>query len=77
MDCAEFLPVLAKTCQRISLTDTSDLVLVCYYEMGFAREVADRVLFVDEGMIKEEGTPEEVFSSPKNPRLQEFLSKVL
>ena len=52
-------------------------MVIVTHEMGFAREVADRVLFVDEGKIKEEGTPEEVFSSPKNPRLQEFLSKVL
>ena len=47
------------------------------HEMGFAREVADRVIFIDEGVIAEEGTPEEVFSNPKCPRLQEFLSKVL
>ena len=52
-------------------------MVIVTHEMGFAREVADRVLFVDEGKIKEEGTPEEVFGSPKNPRLQEFLSKVL
>ena len=47
------------------------------HEMGFAREVADRVLFVDEGKIMEEGTPEELFENPKNPRLKDFLSKVL
>ena len=47
------------------------------HEMGFAREVADRVLFMDGGRITEEGTPEEIFKAPKNPRLQEFLSKVL
>lgn len=52
-------------------------MVIVTHEMGFAREVADRVLFVDEGKIKEEGTPEEVFGSPKNPRLREFLSKVL
>ena len=52
-------------------------MVIVTHEMGFAREVADRVLFVDEGKIKEEGTPAEVFSNPKNPRLQEFLSKVL
>ena len=45
--------------------------------MGFAREVSDRVLFVDEGVIAEEGEPEEVFKNPKNARLKEFLSKVL
>lgn len=47
------------------------------HEMGFAREVADRVLFIDEGVIAEEGTPEEIFTNPKSPRLQDFLSKVL
>ena len=52
-------------------------MVIVTHEMGFAREVADRVLFVDEGQIKEEGTPEELFGNPKNPRLQEFLSKVL
>ena len=52
-------------------------MVIVTHEMGFAREVADRVLFVDGGNIKEEGTPEEVFNHPKNPRLCEFLSKVL
>jgi polar amino acid transport system ATP-binding protein len=52
-------------------------MVIVTHEMGFAREVADRILFVDEGQIKEEGTPEEVFGNPKNPRLKEFLSKVL
>lgn len=52
-------------------------MVIVTHEMGFAREVADRILFVDEGKIKEEGTPDEVFNHPKNPRLQEFLSKVL
>ena len=47
------------------------------HEMGFAREVADRVIFIDEGVIAEEGTPEEIFGNPKCPRLQDFLSKVL
>ena len=51
-------------------------MVIVTHEMGFAREVADRVLFVDEGQIKEEGTPEELFGNPKNPRLKEFLSKV-
>ena len=46
-------------------------------EMGFAREVSDRVLFVDEGVIAEEGAPEEVFKNPKNARLKDFLGKVL
>ena len=52
-------------------------MVIVTHEMGFAREVADRVLFVDEGQIKEEGTPEELFGNPQNPRLKEFLSKVL
>ena len=52
-------------------------MVIVTHEMGFAREVADRVLFVDERQIKEEGTPEELFGNPKNPRLKEFLSKVL
>ena len=52
-------------------------MVVVTHEMGFAREVSNRVLFVDEGYIKEEGSPEEVFGNPKDPRLQDFLSKVL
>ena len=50
---------------------------VVTHEMGFAREVATRVLFMDGGVILEQGTPQELFSNPKNPRTQEFLSKVL
>ena len=54
------------------------MTMVCVtHEMGFAREVADRVLFMDEGVIVEEGTPEEIFSSPKEKRTQDFLNKVL
>ena len=52
-------------------------MVVVTHEMGFARDVADRVFFVDEGVIMEEGTPSEVFGSPKNKRTQEFLNKVL
>ena len=52
-------------------------MVVVTHEMGFAREVANHVIFMDEGKIVEEGTPEEIFTSPKNPRLQDFLSKVL
>ena len=47
------------------------------HEMGFAREVASRVIFIDHGKILEQGTPEQIFEHPQNPRLQEFLSKVL
>ncbi len=50
---------------------------VVTHEMGFAREVGDRVLFVDQGMILEQGTPEEIFSRPKEARMKEFLSKIL
>lgn len=50
---------------------------VVTHEMGFAREVASRVLFIDDGIIQEEAAPEEFFSNPKNPRLKDFLSKVL
>ncbi len=52
-------------------------MIVVTHEMGFAREVASRVIFMDEGVIKEENTPDEFFSNPKNERLKEFLSKVL
>ena len=47
------------------------------HEMGFAREVADRVIFIDDGVITEEGAPDELFANPKSPRLKDFLSKVL
>ena len=52
-------------------------MVVVTHEMGFAREVANRVLFLDEGVIMEEGSPEGIFSHPTSPRLQSFLSKVL
>ena len=52
-------------------------MVVVTHEMGFAREVADRVIFMDEGTIMEEGTPEEVFTNPKNERTKLFLSKVI
>ncbi len=52
-------------------------MVIVTHEMGFAREVADRVLFMDEGIILEQGTPQEIFENPQHPRLQEFLSKVL
>lgn len=52
-------------------------MVVVTHEMGFAREVGDRILFMDKGNIMEEGTPEEIFSNPKNPRTIDFLSKVL
>ena len=52
-------------------------MIVVTHEMGFAREVGDRILFMDGGKIVEQGTPEEVFKNPKNPRTIDFLSKVL
>ena len=51
-------------------------MLIVTHEMGFAREVATRVMFIDDKNIMEEGTPQEVFDNPKNDRLREFLSKV-
>ena len=59
------------------LADEGMTMVIVTHEMGFAREVATRVLFMDEGVIAEEGTPEELFGNPKCPRLKEFLSKVL
>lgn len=52
-------------------------MLVVTHEMGFAKHVSDRVIFIDDGVIEEENTPEGVFTNPKNPRTKEFLSKVL
>ena len=52
-------------------------MVVVTHEMGFAREVGDRVLFMDGGLILEEGTPEEIFGNPQNPRTRDFLNKVL
>ncbi|UUV99810.1 amino acid ABC transporter ATP-binding protein [Vagococcus luciliae] len=52
-------------------------MVVVTHEMGFAREVADRVIFMDKGVIQEEGTPEDIFLHPKNDRTQDFLEKVL
>ncbi|MBP3652123.1 MAG: amino acid ABC transporter ATP-binding protein [Clostridia bacterium] len=52
-------------------------MVVVTHEMGFAREVADRVIFMDGGQIVEEGSPDQIFSNPQNPRTQEFLAKIL
>ena len=59
------------------LAEDGMTMVVVTHEMGFAKEVATRVMFVDEGIVKEEAPPEELFSNPKDPRLKEFLSKVL
>ena len=60
-----------------SLASEGMTMVIVTHEMGFAREVANRVIFIDEGVIKEDAPPEEFFGSPKDPRLQDFLSKVL
>ena len=52
-------------------------MVVVTHEMGFAREVASRVMFINDGVIQEENTPEEFFAHPQNPRLKDFLSRVL
>lgn len=59
------------------LADDGMTMVVVTHEMGFAREVGTRIMFMDGGVIAEQGTPDEVFNHPKNPRTQEFLSKVL
>ena len=59
------------------LAESGMTMAVVTHEMGFAREVADRILFIDEGIITEEGSPEELFGNPKSPRLRDFLSTVL
>lgn len=60
-----------------SLAQKGTTMIVVTHEMGFAREVSDRVLFIDEGVIMEEGAPKEFFSNPSNERLKRFLKKVL
>ena len=59
------------------LAEDGMTMVVVTHEMGFAKEVANRVLFMDEGIILEQGSPKEIFTSPKSPRLKDFLSKVL
>ena len=60
-----------------SLAQQGMTMVVVTHEMGFAKEVGTRVVFMDEGVIMEENTPDEFFANPKNPRLKDFLSKVL
>lgn len=60
-----------------SLVETGMTIVIVTHEMGFAREVSDRVLFMDEGIIQEQGSPDDIFNRPKNPRTIEFLSKIL
>ena len=59
------------------LAENGMTMVIVTHEMGFAREVADRVLFIDQGVIMEQGTPEELFGNPQNERTKSFLSKVL
>ncbi len=59
-----------------SLADEGMTMLIVTHEMGFAKEVASRVLFMDDGRIAEDSSPEQLFSNPRNPRTREFLSKV-
>lgn len=59
------------------LAEEGMTMVVVTHEMGFAREVANRVLFMDAGVVQESGTPDEIFGNPQNPRTQSFLSKVL
>jgi ABC-type polar amino acid transport system ATPase subunit len=59
------------------LVDDGMTMLVVTHEMGFVRQVADRVIFMDEGKIVEEGTPSQLFDNPKHPRTKDFLSAIL
>ena len=59
------------------LADEGMTMVVVTHEMGFAREVGNRILFMADGKILEEGTPSQIFDHPQHPRLQDFLSKVL
>mgnify|MGYP002944879372 CR=1 FL=1 len=59
------------------LAETGMTMVVVTHEMGFAREVGNRVLFMDDGKVLEQGSPAQLFGNPQNPRLQDFLSKVL
>ena len=60
-----------------SLAAEGMTMVVVTHEMGFAKEVGDRVLFMDDGIIVEQNLPQELFANPQNPRTQDFLSKVL
>ena len=60
-----------------SLADSGMTMVIVTHEMGFAREVSNRIMFIDDGMIAEEGSPEDIFEHPKSERLKTFLSKVL
>lgn len=59
------------------LAESGMTMLIVTHEIGFARNISDRVLFMDQGIIQEQGTPEQVIGNPREERTQEFLSKVL
>ena len=62
----------------LELAAQENITMICVtHEMGFARQVADRVVFMDDGQILEEGTPDHFFENPENPRCRDFLSKIL
>ena len=64
--------------QHIKDLAKEGMTMLCVtHEMGFAKEVADRVIFMADGVIAEEGTPDEVFNNPQNPRTQNFLKSIL
>ena len=60
-----------------SLTETGMTMIIATHEMSFCREVADKVCFLDEGVIREQGTPEQIFTSPQEPRTREFLARII
>lgn len=72
-------PEMVKGVLRVirSLADSGMTIVIVTHEMGFCREVSDRVLFMENGVIAEEGTPREIFENPKNKRTQDFLGEVL
>lgn len=72
----EMVGEVLEVMKGLARTEGMTMVVVTH-EMGFAREVASRVIFMDEGIIQEEGTPSEIFGAPQNPRTQNFLNKVL
>ena len=71
----EMVGEVLEVMQRLALQGMTMVVVT--HEMGFAREVSNRVMFLDGGVIAEEGTPEDIFTNPKSERLQSFLAKVL
>ena len=71
----EMVGEVLEVMKRLAVNHTTMVVVT--HEMGFAREVSDRILFMDDGRIGEEGTPDQIFNHPQNARTKEFLSKVL